>query len=415
MTVIWGILKIIILLGTLVTIHELGHFLVAKACNVKVLKFAIGFGPKIFSKVKGETEYALRAIPFGGFVQMEGEDTQSEDERAFHRKPIWQRMLIIVAGATVNILFALVLYFGICASTNVYMSTIIENVDVTSAAYEAGLRSGDKIISVNGKNVVNKTDVTNAIGNSKTDDVVFEIERDGERKKIVITIPEEQIGMVGVGFSTDAEIVYIQAGGAAQNAGLLVGDKVVSVNGERGLSAAEYTDRIKASANTAMDFVIEREGEEKVFSVIPEARSVKIFDVDYKILRGLSFGENSYYAINETKYYFRETIKAFVSLLGGKAENAEVMGPVGIAGEITKTEDFVDFFYMMSAISFSLGIFNLLPIPGLDGGKFLFLLIEWIRKKPMKEKTEVSWQLAGFALIIMMAIMVTVKDVVNLF
>ena len=116
MSIIIGALKIIVVLGTLIIIHELGHFLVAKACNVKVHKFAIGFGPKIFKKQGKETEYTLRLIPFGGFVQLEGEEERSEDERAFNQKKVYQRILIVAAGATVNIIFSLTLFFFIVLS-----------------------------------------------------------------------------------------------------------------------------------------------------------------------------------------------------------------------------------------------------------------------------------------------------------
>ena len=120
-----GALKILIVLGTLVTIHEAGHFFVAKACHMKVHKFAIGFGPKIISKKGKETEYTLRLIPFGGFVQLEGEEEASRDERAFSHRPIYQRILIVAAGATVNIIFALVVYFFISVSTNYYYGTTL--------------------------------------------------------------------------------------------------------------------------------------------------------------------------------------------------------------------------------------------------------------------------------------------------
>ena len=148
---IWGAIKIIIVLGTLITIHELGHFLVAKACNVKVHKFSIGFGKKLFCKQKGETEYTIRLFPFGGFVQLEGEDERSDDPRAFNNKPIWQRMLIIVAGATVNIVFALSLYCGVCLVDNTYVTTTLLDVAEDTAIYRAGIRPNDTIKAINGK------------------------------------------------------------------------------------------------------------------------------------------------------------------------------------------------------------------------------------------------------------------------
>ncbi len=410
MTWLLGIVKIIILLGTLVTIHELGHFLVAKACNVKVQKFAIGFGPKVFAKVKGETEYTLRAIPFGGFVQLEGEDENSDDERAFRKKPVWQRILIIIAGATVNIVFALVVYFTICMSSNIYVTSTLTKVDDNLP-----FLAGDRITSIDGKRVVTANHVSNMITRSKSDEMIFEVERDGKKLEIPLTIPMKDIGMIGVGFGSNGDIAYVQRGSVAEQAGIIAGDKLRSINGLEELSINDYSNMIKNSAGKEVTITIERDGTLQTYKLVPEATKVRNFNVNYEVISDLNFLQNTYYAIDETGYYFNETMRAFATLFTGRPENVEMMGPVGIAGEITKTESLSDFFYMMAAISLSLGVFNLLPIPGLDGGKFLFLVIEGIRKKPMKEKTEIAWQLAGFAIIITIAILVTVGDVRKLF
>ncbi len=415
MTWLIGIIKIIVLLGTLVTIHELGHFLVAKACKVKVHKFAIGFGPKIFTKQKGETEYTLRVIPFGGFVQLEGEDERSEDERAFNKKPVWQRILIIIAGATVNIIFALVLYYLVCVSTNVYISSILKDVDNTSVAYQQGFRSGDEIVSINGRRTKTQNHVVNEISRNTSDEMTFVIRRNNELETLNVTIPNTEVGVAGMGFDKDANIVYVQVGGSAETAGIEVGDKLISIDGKEGLGITDYVNMIKEAPNKELDIKVTRENEELSYKITPSSKVVRIFDVSYTVLSRLNFFDNSYYAFDETGYYFNETIRAFVMLIAGKTKDAEVMGPVGIAGQITKTQGWVDFFYLMSAISLSLGIFNLLPVPALDGGKLLFLIIEGVRGKPLEQKTEISWQLAGFVIIIGLAIFVTIKDVINLF
>ena len=415
MTWLIGIIKIIVLLGTLVTIHELGHFLVAKACKVKVHKFAIGFGPKIFTKQKGETEYTLRVIPFGGFVQLEGEDERSEDERAFNKKPVWQRILIIIAGATVNIIFALVLYYLVCVSTNVYISSILKDVDNTSVAYQQGFRSGDEIVSINGRRTKTQNHVVNEISRNTSDEMTFVIRRNNELETLNVTIPNTEVGVAGMGFDKDANIVYVQVGGSAETAGIEVGDKLISIDGKEGLGITDYVDMIKEAPNKELDIKVTRENEELSYKITPSSKVVRIFDVSYTVLSRLNFFDNSYYAFDETGYYFNETIRAYVMIIAGQTKDAEIMGPVGIAGQITKTQGWVDFFYLMSAISLSLGIFNLLPVPALDGGKLLFLIIEGVRGKPLEQKTEISWQLAGFVIIIGLAIFVTIKDVINLF
>lgn len=363
-----GVLKIVIIFGTLVTLHELGHFLVAKACKVRVHKFSIGFGPKIFTKVKGDTEYSLRTIPFGGFVQLEGEDNRSDDEKSFSNKPAWQRMLIILAGATVNIIVAFVLYFGITTSMNIYSLSIIEGIDDNTIAYKSGLRNGDEIIAVNGIKTLFALQVNEAI-NDSDDMVLFTIKRDNKEIEKYISIPEKEVGQLGVAFSVDNEIAYVVDDDVASKAGIIAGDKIASINGISGLSITEYIDIIKENANNSIKVTVDRNGSLIDFNLTPVSKKVKEFDAKYKIVSNLNIFENSYYAINETSFYFKETLKEFAKLFTGKTENATVMGPIGIAGEITKTSSIFEFIYLMSAISLSLGICNLLPIPGLDGRK----------------------------------------------
>lgn len=414
MTWIIGTIKIIIVLGTLITIHELGHFLVAKAFNVKVHKFAIGFGPKIFTKKSKETEYTLRLIPFGGFVQLEGEERRSDDERAFNKKKVWQRILVIVAGAMVNIVFALVIYFGISVSINEYSASQIININEKMEAYEMGLRENDTIIKVNNKNTLTRRHVTEAIANSKTDMINFVVKRDGEIININTTIPEETIGAIGVGFSDTNEVIYVFKNSPAEKAGMVLGDIVISIDDIINANVEQIVGRIRTRAEIPVNLVIDRDGEIINISATPKEEISRKLMVDYKVINPGIF-ENMYYAIDETGYYFNETIKGISKLFIGDTENVELMGPVGIAKEISGTEAVAQFFYLMSAISLSLGIFNLLPIPALDGGRIVLLIIEGIRRKPLKEKTEMVLQLVGFTFIIILAVVITFSDIVKIF
>ncbi|MBO5179508.1 MAG: RIP metalloprotease RseP [Clostridia bacterium] len=414
---IWGAIKIIIVLGTLITIHELGHFLVAKACNVKVHKFSIGFGKKLFCKQKGETEYTIRLFPFGGFVQLEGEDERSDDPRAFNNKPIWQRMLIIVAGATVNIVFALAVYCGVCLVDNTYITTTLVEVAEDTAIYKAGIRAGDTIKAINGKKTVTANHVQELITKENPNGMVFLIERDGQEQEIMANIPMKEIGLLGVVFDSENNIIKsVEKNSAAEKAKLLPGYKIISINESENLRIEEYIDIIRDNPNKEMKFVFEdTEGDVKDYLLTPSSYEIKDFDVEYERKEDANIFENLYYAIDETGYYFNANIMAMIQMFTGKMENVQVMGPVGIAQEISSTEKLTNLFLLMSAISLSLGIFNLLPVPALDGGKFLILLIELIRRKPMKEKTEITIQLIGFALLITVALIVTVGDIIKLF
>lgn len=412
-----GALKVIILLGTLILIHEFGHFIVAKACGMKVLKFSIGFGPKIFRKQGKETEYSLRILPLGGFVQLEGEDEDSDDPRSYNNKPAWQRILVLSAGVIINILFALIIYICINMNTNIYSTSKISNIpeNVFIDIEESGLKVGDEIYKINNQRVYNSYDVSRIISTSKEDDFDFEIiTEEGNKANILIKIPNKEIGYIGVSFLENT-VYSVQEGSAGEKAGLQPNDKIISLNGEENKTIDEYLTIIKTNPNNELEMIIERNHENLNIKIVPLAVEKRIFDLNYEIVRDLPFGENLSYAFKETAYYLRANFIGIAELLTGKTENVEVQGIVGISQQISSTKQVAEFFYMMSAISLSLGIMNLLPIPGLDGGKIVFTLIEMIRRKPISREVEGTLTLAGFGILILLMIVITVKDVVNLF
>lgn len=414
MGIIIGAIKIIVVLGTLITIHELGHFLVAKACKVKVQKFSIGFGPIVIKKQGKETEYTIRLIPFGGFVQMEGEEERSEDDRAFNKKPIYQRILIVAAGATVNIVFALIVYFFIALNSNIYSSNVITNLATDSAEYIAGLRSGDTIVSVNGKNTMIGYDIDRIISISKEDKFVFEVERNNSLEEISVNIPMTKKGLLGIMYNTDNVVVGIVDGTPASESGLQSGDMILKINDTVIDSWEKIADTISKVPDEEVYLVVRRGNAIEELEVMTTSNTDRFYDISFGVIKPQGF-DKVIYAVNETGDYFNATIEGVATMFTGKAKNVEVMGPVGIADEIASTVGWSEFFYLMSAISLSLGIFNLFPIPALDGGKILLLIIEKIRRKPLEQKTETIATLIGFGLIIILALVVTVSDVIGLF
>lgn len=414
-SVILGFLKIVVILGTLITIHELGHFTVAKLCKVKVNKFSIGFGPKILKKQKGETEYTLRLFPFGGFVQMEGEEERSDEERAFNKKSVSQRIAIVAAGAIVNIVFALVVYFCLASSFGMYVGNKVAFLK-DGALYEAGIRSGDKIVSINDDKMLTQAEIENKISDSKEDNFVFEIERAGQLIELPVVIPYQERGNIGVAFGYSGEIIYVMPDGPAQKMGLEPNDVVLKLNGEEYSEITNLISAIRELKNTRIELTVQKAetGEIIIVSGDTNVKKERIYSLVCEVIEPGFFGGFKY-ALDETWYFFTATLKGTAEIFTGKAENVEVMGPVGIAEEITSTSNVYDFFYLMSAISLSLGIFNLIPIPALDGGRILILVIEGVRRKPLPEKAEQAMILAGFAAILVLAITITVSDVISIF
>lgn len=319
-------------------VHELGHFTFAKLFKVKVNEFSMGMGPKLFSRQKGETQYSWRLFPIGGYVSMEGEDEESEDERAFNKKPCWQRIVIVVAGALVNIFLGLILVaITLGISDNLSGTNYIHSfrVDTQQVAEYNGLKSQDKVIKVDGRRVLYYTDVMYLL--SRTDGKAdFVVERDGEKLELDdVQINESQIIILGV-------------------------DKSLGTM---------FADTFKQSAS------------------ICRMVWLSLFD-----------------------------------MVTGKYSINDVSGPVGVvdfvsdaAQESVKTSDYTGLLTMMSLITINIGIFNLLPLPALDGGRLFFLFIELIRRKPINQKYEAWVHGAGMVLLLLFMVAITFKDIYTLF
>ena len=411
-----GALKVIVLLGTLIFIHEFGHFVVAKIFKIKVHKFSIGFGPKIFYKKGKETEYSIRAIPLGGFVQLEGEDTESDDERSFSKKPIWQRILVLLAGVFVNITFAIIVYLSIYMNVNYYVVPKIAKDSNVESLKQYGLEVGDTIYSVDGKRIYNDYDLDNIIlGSSKNEFLFTIIKEDNSKEFKNVKFEEQEVGYAGLAFNPDGTIAYVLKDSAGEKAGFQANDKVVSANGIANENNDNVIDIIKSNGNKEINIVALRGNEEKNFTLKPELVRKKLIDLNFEVVRDTDFFNNMSLAWNETKSYLRANVEGIIGLIRGDNKNVEVTGIVGISSEITKTQNALEFLYLMSAISLSLGIMNLLPIPGLDGGKILICLIEAVRGKPMSKKVEGAITLISFSLLMIFMIYVTIGDISKLF
>lgn len=413
------ILKVVFLLGFLVLIHEGGHFIVAKLSKVKVNEFAIGFGPTIWKSKKGETKYALRLIPLGGFVSMEGEEERSEAKGSFSKTSIPKRIAIVAAGGVVNIIFGLLVYFVLATTTSQFVSQKIDSIQENFGAMQAGIISGDEIISINNKKIRRQKDITNILQKSNGENVSVKVKRDN--KEITYTVKPTNVpsrdtgiylGMQGENVTT--KIVGVYPNSPAEKAGIQVNDIIKSVNGKVVEEDPYKIVQYIAESNEDVEFEIIRKDKLIKISVTPNTINNYYLGVQFE-LADKNFANTVQYAFWETVDFSVSIVDNLKMLFTGKVSANQLMGPVGISGVVAETSSIKDFMNILALISLSLGITNLLPFPPLDGGKIVILLIEAIRRKPLNENIEIKIQLLGFAILITLSVFITYNDILRIF
>ena len=413
-------IKVIFLLGFLIGIHETGHFLVAKLCKVRVNEFAIGFGPKIWQKQGKETKYVLRIIPLGGFVSMEGEEERSDKEGSFSNASIPKRIAIVSAGALVNIIFAIIVYFILSASTTIsYSSNVVAGLEPGYSAESAGIEVGDTILEINNKNITTSQDVSNVLEEAKNTEIIVLVERDGQRQEIKLTPTEQKYKSTGIYLHTleqkSTEIVSIEPDSSAEKQGLQTGDIITKINGEDVTGNPErLIEILQTSTEDSINLGIERDSNQIEIELIPDEESAYYLGVQFQMPEDTLLNR-IYYSLYDTKEFLGSIVESVKQLFSGNTSTAELIGPVGISEIVVQTNGLREFIYILVVVSLSLGVTNLLPFPPLDGGKILFLIIEAIRRKPLKEETEIKIQLLGFSILIGLSIFITYNDILRLF
>ena len=408
-------IKIIILLGFLILIHEAGHFTVAKLCKVKVNEFAIGFGPAIWKKQGKETKYALRLIPLGGFVSMEGEDESSEDDRSFSKASIPKRMLIVVAGATVNIVFAVIVYFALISSSGTYVSNVVDETINGYAAQQIGLQNGDEIIEIDGEKVRSQKDINEVISNSNGEEVNIKIDRNGEILEYNVKPTEVPVKTTGIYLDDEAKIIAVEKGSSSEKAGTQANDKLIKVNSvDINGDPNKAVEAINEKGLNTMLLTVERGGQQIQIELTPDYISTYYLGVNLRLAPD-TFWNRCINGGMQTADFLTSIVDNLKQLFTGQVGVDQMMGPVGISEVIAKTDGVREFFQMMALISLSLGVTNLLPIPALDGGKLLILIIEAIRRKPLKQETEINIQLLGFSILIALSLYVSYNDILRIF
>lgn len=413
------ILKIIFILGFLIFIHEGGHFIVAKLCKIRVNEFAIGFGPVIFKKQGKETLFQLRLIPLGGFCNMEGEEERSEVEGSFSKASIPKRIAVVAAGGLVNIIFALLIYFTLMSCVGNNVSNVIDTVVPNYSAQTAGLQENDKILKIDGKKIKNKADLDEALEQSNGNELSILIERDGKEQELKIKPTEEKYNYTGIAVNTSndklTEIAALYPNSPGEKQGLQAKDIIIAINDNPvENNSQKLVDYINLSIGEEIKFTVERNGENLDITIMPDVMSNYLLGVNLKMAEN-NFINNIYYAFFDTGEFAISIVDNLRLLFSGGVSIDQLMGPVGISDVVAQTNGLADFIYILALISISLGFTNLLPFPPLDGGKIVILLIEAIRRKPLKEKTEINIQLVGFIFLMALMVYVTYNDILRIF
>ena len=345
MGVLFTTIAAVLIFAILIFIHEFGHFIAAKLSGVRVNEFALGMGPKIIKFQKGETLYSVRAFPIGGFCALEGEDEDTKDPRAFSNKPAYKRLIILAAGAFMNILLGFVLLFSLGLGADTVVVPEIKSVAEGGSAESVGLRENDRIIYANGKRVHIMDDFSWAISNNAYDngELNLVVKNNGEKRNVSLT-PKMQDG-------------------------------------------------------------------KKVYGIMLKTEQNSVFKTV----------KNSWY---RTGFYSGVIVDSFVNLIKGNIPMSQISGPVGIVSEIgnaveeTRTsgmEGFLSLISLTILLTINLGVFNLLPLPALDGGRILFVLIELVLRKPVPRDKEAIVHFIGLVLLLIFSAFIAFKDVIKLF
>jgi regulator of sigma E protease len=418
-------------LGVLVFVHELGHFLAARRLGVRVLTFSLGFGPKLLKVRRGDTEYCISAIPLGGYVKMAGEnpdDPRTGRPDEFLSKTKWERFQILIMGPAMNLILAVVVMAIVLAQgaeVPIYQDQppVVGAVTPGSPAERSGIQRGDRILTVAGDQVDTWDDLFLAVGTRPDRDVALTVMRDGQTRTVSVRTVSEtrfEIGNIGVLPDINPIVASVIAGEPAERAGLKAGDIVVAVNGERMVTRTQFIEAISRNGGKEIDLTIERGGQQLQVAATPEQRGDRGMLGVYVSEPTRSFTPGPLEALQlsvERNIEFGGLIfKTLGGLFVGETSPRQLMGPVAIAqlsGESAQA-GWIALFTLMASISLNLGLLNLLPIPVLDGGHILIMALEGVARRDFSMAVKEKMLLAGFVLLMMLMVTVIYNDLTRI-
>jgi regulator of sigma E protease len=439
----------LVVLGILVSFHELGHFLAARWIGVKVLKFSLGFGPKLFGRQVGDTEYLVSAVPLGGYVKLFGEDeaeaiTPEDRRQSFVHQGLWGKVLIVAAGPGFNFILAYLIFAGWLSTGYTLpvpsfkdIAPVIEAVAADSPAAKAGLMVGDQIKKIDGRDIATRVELLDAAVKGNGAPLTLEVLRDGRLLTLTVTpipspgkSPKDDAPAYYLGIEEIPPVVNeVVPGKPAAAAGFKEGDRVLSMEGKPIHTWTEMTGIVKESPGKTLHVDVLREGSRVSLSVTPTAetttvngKSVQIGKIgiagpDRSLVRSANPLAALYDGLEATWKWTELTVVGLYKMIVGDISSKNIGGPLTIAkisGEAA-AQGTSNVLFLIALLSINLGVLNLLPIPILDGGHLLFFLIEGILRKPLGERQRELAQQVGLVLLVGVMIFAFWNDLERIF
>ncbi|MFM8551700.1 MAG: RIP metalloprotease RseP [Nitrospiraceae bacterium] len=438
----------LLVLGVLVSFHELGHFLAARWIGVKVLKYSIGFGPKLFGRQVGETEYLLSAVPLGGYVKLFGEEetdavTPEEQRRSFVHQPLLSKMAIVAAGPGFNFLLAYLIFSGwLATGAPLFVPTFqdltpdVEALKPGSPADLAGMKVGDRIIRVNEKDISSKSELFDAVAKSNGQAMTLDVRRGDLVKTLVVTpTPStaqdngKEVVTYRLGIEeTTPVITAVMTGSPAMAAGFRDGDRVLTIEGQEIRTWSQMTSLVKDNPGRPLHFQVQREGLIVPLTVIPatdktivdgktvEVGKIGISGPGRSIIRASNPFMAAIHGLEATWGWTELTAIGIYKMIAGEISSKNIGGPLTIAnmsGEAA-AQGVSSVAFLIAILSINLGVLNLLPIPILDGGHLLFFAIEAILRKPLGDRQREIAQQVGLLLLVSIMVFAFWNDIQRL-
>ena len=434
------LLAFVFVLGVLVFVHELGHFLAAKRVGIRVLKFQLGFNPTIASFRRGDTEYSIGALPLGGYVKMAGENPEDveRDEQGrpivradqFLAKSKWQRFQVLIMGPIMNLLLAVVLtavvlYQGVERGSYEEQPVVVGAVTEGSAGAKAGIQPGDRIVSVSGRGVDTWDQFLMAVGSKANREIPIGLLRGGleQTRKVTPTVAAQsrfEFGDIGVLPNVHPHVGEISKGSAAERAGLKTGDVVVSVDGQPITFSYQLKQAIAKHPEQQITLSILRDGQQQSIPATPAKQGdegllgIRIADDTVKNKPG--FGQAITLSVEKNIEMARLIFQTLGGLFTRETSPKQLMGPIAIAqlsGESAQL-GWIALITLMASISLNLGLLNLMPVPVLDGGHIFIMALEGLARRDFSQAVKEKMLMAGFAVILMLMVTVIYNDLTRI-